>query len=307
MNEKEKWPRVAIIVLNWNNYDDTKECLNSLNKITYPNYEVIVVDNGSTDGSGEKLKREFSQHVVLQNEKNLGFTGGNNVGMKYSLEHNADYVLLLNDDTVVDRDFLEPLVKVAESHESIGIVGPKVYYMDPPNLINFAGGTVNLWTGKVLHIGDKEIDKGQYDEVKEIDYQVGCAILIKKEVIENIGFLDDIFFILWEETDYCYRAKKYGYKVLHVPESKIWHKIARSIGLGTPFSIYYSFRNQILFMRKNAKLYHWLTFLPYFCYAVGKSITGLIIKRDFAKLKAIISAILWHINFWAKDSDRPAR
>ena len=290
----KKAPKVSIIVLTWNNYKDTKECLESLAKLEYPNYEIIVVDNASIDGSEEKLKREFLQHIFIKNEENLGYAGGNNVGIKYAMENHADYVLLLNNDVIVDKRFLEPLVLIAQEDADIGVVGPKVYYYDKPNLINFAGSRINFWKGSTPHIGSGEIDKGQYEEVKEEDYQDGCAILMKSEVINRIGLLDEKYFIYWEETDFCCRARQAGYKIMNVPQSKIWHKISSTMGRESPNSIYYSTRSRIIFMRKFARAYHWVAFFPYFIYSLIRLMGKWIIKdRDMnpAKFKALAKAL----------------
>jgi len=171
-------PRVFIIILNWNNWLDTFECLESLKNNDYPNYEVVIVDNGSD----EKPQSPNPDIKIIYNKENLGFSEGNNVGIKYALEHGADYVLLLNNDTVVSNDFLSKLVKAAESNEEIGMVGSKIYFYDQKDRIWFAGGKVNWLYNKGTMRGYNEIDKGQYDlpEIQETDYLTGCCILVKK-------------------------------------------------------------------------------------------------------------------------------
>ena len=338
-NKMDKhYPKVAILILNWNGWKDTIECLESVFRITYPNYQVIVIDNGSTDGSIERIKAwaEGKQEVLtpepshplyyfshppvkkpipyieynrkeaegggnpelekslminwlnskahlqnnhtnssinpttqyplisIQTGANLGFAGGNNVGIRYALKRGFDYVLLLNNDTVVDKNFIEPLVKVFQTETKVAAVGSKVYYYDRPNVINFAGGKINLWKGTAPHIGINQIDDGQFNQIKKVDYVIGCALMASREAFEKIGLLDEKYFIYTEEVDWCFNACKLGYKVLFVPQSKIWHKISASAGILSDFSIYHFTKNKIYFLKKNGKFYHWFVFILYF-------------------------------------------
>jgi len=289
-------PQVSIIILNWNNYQDTKECLESLRRITYANYEIIVVDNGSTDESGWILEREFPQYTSIHNNNNLGFAEGNNVGIRHALDREAGYVLLLNNDTTVDPGFLEPLVAIAETDHQIGIVGPMIYFYDNPKVIQSIGARINLWKGSHPIIGIREVDKGQYYEPMEVDYVSGAALLAKRRTIQDIGLLDPAYFLYVEEVDWCYRATKAGYKIVAVPESRIWHKVSSSTG-GTksPLSAYYMTRNRILFMRKHARIYHWPTFLSFFAMDILNGLLSCAKHRDIKRAKAMIKGILWHL------------
>lgn len=221
-------PRVSIVILNWNGLEDTLECLDSLKKITYTNYEVIVVDNGSQGNDGQVLEEKLSDYVhLIQNDRNYGFPEGCNIGMRYALGRGADYILLLNNDTVVDPEFLTEMVRVAEADSSIGIVGSKIYYYYEPNRIQAVGGKIRWWLGDIETYGEEE-DVGQYDTIAEYDYVFGTSFLIKKEVIQKISFLDPFFFFGLEEYDYCTRARRAGFKVVYVPDSKVWHKAGAS-------------------------------------------------------------------------------
>jgi len=268
-------PKVSIIVLNWNGLGDTIECLESLKKITYPNYEVIVVDNGSRGNDAEVLGEKFGDYIhLIRNDKNYGYTGGNNIAIRCVVNHSApDYFLILNNDTIVAQDFLDQLVEVAESDASIGIVGPKVYYYNFPNRIQSAGGKVNMRIGQAPHIGVKEIDAGQYDTQQEVDYLFGCCLLIKKEAIQKVGLFDESYFCYWDETDYCFRAREAGYKVVYTPEAKIWHKAPMKLevwdktpsrGKASGLPHYYMARNNFKFMRKHATKGQYRSFLLYF-------------------------------------------
>ena len=259
------YSKVYIIILNWNGKEDTIECLESLKHITYSNYEILLVDNGSTDGSVECLRERYPRLEIIETGVNLGFAEGNNVGMRRAMNEGAEYVLLLNNDTVVDSEFLGELVKVAESDPKIGFAGPKVYYYDydgRKDVLNFAGGKLNMWKGLSYHIGVNEIDNGQYNEIKKVDYAEGSCLFVSKEVINKIGLLDPIYFTYWEENDWCVRGKNAGYRSFFVPKAKIWHKIGASNV--SQKNIYYMTRNKFWFMRKYATLFEYLSSSLYF-------------------------------------------
>lgn len=258
-------PKVTIIILNWNGKEDTIECLGSLKHITYPNNEILLVDNGSTDGSVECFRNRHPEIEIIENEENLGFAEGNNVGIRRAMDEGADYVLLLNNDTVVDPEFLGELVNVVAKNPKIGFAGPKIYYYDyngKKDVINFAGGRLNMWKGTARHIGKKEIDSGQYDKIKKVDYAQGSCLLGRIEMISKIGLLDPEYFTYWEEDDWCMRGRKAGYDTVFVPKAKIWHKISTSdVG---KIKMYFLGRNQFFFMKKNASVWQYLSFLLYF-------------------------------------------
>jgi hypothetical protein len=267
-----------------------------LGKIAYPNCEIIVVDNGSTDESGERLKKEFPQYTLIRNASNLGFAEGNNVGIRYALKSRADYVLLLNNDTTVDPGFLEPLVAIAEGDDQIGFVGPMIYFYNAPKVIQSIGAGINLWKGRHSIIGIRQVDKGQYNEPMEVDYVSGAALLVKRQMIQDIGLLDPDYFLYNEEVDWCYRAAEVGYKIVAVPMSKIWHKISSSSGgTNSPLSTYYMTRNRILFMRKHARIYQWPTFLLFFAMDILKGLLSCAKHHDIKSAEAMIKGILWHL------------
>lgn len=259
-------PKVAIVILNWNGLRDTVECLESLKNITYPNYEVIVVDNGSKGEDVEVLRNKFGDYIhMIENDKNYGFAEGNNIGMRYALENsNPDYILLLNNDTVVDPGFLTELVKVAESDPLIGIVGPKIRFYYEPNRIQSAGGQINWWTGQLSLIGCTQIDRGQFDEMREVDWVIGCALLVKSETIREIGLLYAGYFAYLEETDWCARCGKAGYKVIYTPAARLWHKRRLAVGRIDKIRLYYRTRNLFVFMKRNSTGLQLVSFFVYF-------------------------------------------
>lgn len=273
------WPEVTVVILNWNGLEDTLECLESLRKITYPNYKVVVIDNGSKGNDAQILEEKFGNFIhLIRNEINIGFAGGNNIGIQWALNRDTNHVLLLNNDTVVDPRFLKELVRAAESDQRIGIVGPKIYYYYWPNRIYSAGGKINFWTGKAPTTGARQIDDGTFDSTKEVDYTSGCALLIKEETIRKIGFLNDMYFAYYEETEWCVKARRQGYKVVYVPKAKIWHKTPRGARKLSELRLYYMTRNRFLFMKRNAGGLQFSFFILYFL------LTDFILKMESSKL-----------------------
>ena len=223
-------PSVYIILVNWNGKTVTLECLDSLATSAYKKFKIVVVDNASSDGSVLAMREAHPEAIVLEQKENLRFAGGNNVGMKYALEHGAELLCLLNNDTTVDKDFLTHLVSRIQSDKKIGMVAPKIYYHGEPNRIWFAGGEISMWTGTMKHTGIREEDKGQYDTSKEIDYTTGCCILTKREIVEKIGMLDESFFMYTEDADWSMRMRRAGYTIVYEPKAKVWHKLSVASG-----------------------------------------------------------------------------
>lgn len=220
-------PQVCVIILNWNGKEDTLHCLRSLQEVDYPRYQVVVVDNASDDGSPEAIRAAFPAVELIVNESNLGFSAGNNEGIQYALQSGADYVLLLNNDTQVDRMVLTALVRTCEADPAVGLASPKVFYFDRPHVIYYAGARRGWLPLLPRLIGVEEEDRGQYEQLEEVDYIWGQAMLIKREVIESVGLLDPRFFMYYEDADYCLRAKRAGYKVVYVPTALVWHQVAK--------------------------------------------------------------------------------
>lgn len=253
-------PRVAIIVLNWNGLVDTLECLESLAGLDYPSFEVVVVDNGSTDGAVEAVRTCFPQVTLIENGENLGFTGGNNVGLRHALLQEADYVLLLNNDTEVAPDFLRCLVEAMEADPRVGIAGPTVCYYERPDLIWSAGGAIDWRRGRTWMVGLNTADAGQFGDLpRPVDFVTGCAMLVKREVVERVGLLDERFFAYYEEAEWCVRAQRAGFSIIHVPQAKVWHKIPLDARDTSPSVHYYMTRNRLLFFKATGAGWHaWL-------------------------------------------------
>lgn len=244
-------PKVTIILLNLNGYEDTRDCLRSLTNVRYTNFDVIVVDNGSTDGSGVRIEQEFPRVRVIHNFENRGFAGGNNIAIEAALQQQAAYVLLLNNDTFVDPAFLSRLVECGESDPEIGILGPKIFYASEPTRIWSAGVYVKYGVGMALCRGMDEIDQGQFNDIEDTPCIVGCALLIKSEVLQDIGLLDPRLFVYWEDSDFCMRAQKAGYRCTFVPNALVWHKVTRTCGSGSAFTIYLFARNRLVWIKRH--------------------------------------------------------
>ncbi len=250
-------PKVFIIILNYNNPEDVRECLKSLSHNDYPNYQVVIIDNGAKKKVSISDLKFPKPLKIIYSQENLGFAGGNNIGIKYALEKQADYVLLLNDDTIVDSGFLTELVKAGERNKDFGLLGPKICYFDDKDRIWSAGGKLNwLYTKGILR-GWNQIDQGQYDspEIQETAHLTGCCLLVKRKVVEKIGLMPEEYFLYYEDTDWSLRAKKAGFKCVFVPRAKIWHKISRSAIAGSKRYIYYHIRNGLIFANRFAPFY----------------------------------------------------
>lgn len=243
----QQMPEVSVIILNYNGGRDVLECLESVLQIDYPHFEVIVVDNGSTDGSLEQILNRFPWLKIVKNERNLGFPAGNNIGIR---ESTAPYVLLLNDDVVVHRGLLKDLISAVKGNPQVGIVGPLVLYYREPGKIWSGGGKVSPF-GYTFHLG-KGMELDSRREPCRVDYVTGCAMLITREVLNKVGLLDEDYFLYYDDADYCVRAGKAGFKCLCVYSSTIWHK-SDSEWIAGPVQAYYYMRNGFLFARKNLK------------------------------------------------------
>ena len=243
--------KVYIILLNWNGLNDTLECLDSVYRLDYPDFEVIVVDNCSSDASVETIRRKFPQVILIENTKNLGFTGGNNIGMRYAVSLGADYVWLLNNDTVVEPDSLAKLVAEAEKSPQIGIVSPVIYCYDSPEEVQFMGSYVDF--KKFVVIPVKEPKELEDERVRRNLILWGTAILIKKSVIETIGYLSDKYFAYVEDCDYSVRALRANYRTVIRLDARILHKGTRAAGMYSPVHVFLGTRNLYFFWRDNTR------------------------------------------------------
>ena len=225
---------VNLFVLNWNGRDLILDCLSSLEKITYPNVKVYVIDNGSSDNSVTAIRNQFPDYEIIELPENYGFSRGNNAGFEL-VKQKADYTIFLNNDTIVDPNFVEPLINAMESNSTVKQSTPKIFYADNLDYIWFGGGKVSLWAGWIRHLGIRQKDSMQFSFDRNVDYATGCCVCMRTVDFESIGMFDESFLMYGEDVDLSLRFRKQGGQILFVPESKIWHKVSSSIG--TQFSI----------------------------------------------------------------------
>jgi GT2 family glycosyltransferase len=243
-------PYVITVILNTNRRQDTLECLATLQKNTYPNHTTLILDNASTDGSLEAIHARFPLVEIISLTENKGYAGNNNVGIHAALQRGADWVFVLNEDTLLDSACLDAMIEAGESDPRIGIIGPMVYHHNEPAVIQSAGGVFNNYL-EATHIAQNEPDRGQFIQPRQVDWISGCAILVRRAVIEEVGALDERFFYYWEETEWCFRAGKRGWKVVHVPQAHLWHKGVQRDYRPGPSVTYYNTRNRFLMLAKH--------------------------------------------------------
>lgn len=250
-------PNVFIVVLNWNNYEDSKECLQSLTSLNYKSYQIVLVDNGSTDGSAQRLQKEFPYVHTIINKENLGFAAGCNVGIKYSLENGANAVLLINNDAILEPQSLGPAVETLFSDSNIGIIGGKIKEYNNPAYIQSTGVKYIIWPiMSARTVGAGELDKGQFDNRDERVAVSGSLMLVKREVFEAIGLLSEELFFGCEDIDFCLRARKYGFKIIYEPRFVSFHKGGGSSG-ARPRYIYNYFLSRQLLMKRHLSPWLW--------------------------------------------------
>jgi len=258
----EQQKKVALIILNWNGKEDTLRCLASVEKLLKKNIvlQTFVVDNGSTDGSVDEIRKKFPFVWIIQNHENVGFTGGNNTAIHVALKENADYFWILNNDTVVEKYSLAELVDVFDD-PTVGIATSKIYFMkgnefhykrykenERGKVLWYAGGIIDWNNVYGSHRGVDEVDHGQYEDIVETDYATGCSMMIARKCIETVGMFDNRYFAYVEDMDLSLRVKKFGWKILFVPTSILWHKNAGSTDRpGNDFHQYYMTRNRLIF------------------------------------------------------------
>lgn len=260
--------KVFVSIINFNGRENTLDCLDSIKKAEKNSFDlnVVVIDNGSSEKFD--LPKNYSEVILLKNSKNLGFSGGHNIGIKYALRSGADYILILNNDTVVDNNLISELLKTANLNEDIGIIAPKIYFYpgfefhkdgykkeEKGRVLWYAGGEMD-WKNVVgHHRGVDEVDHGRYEKIEETDFASGCCFLIKREVLEKVGLFDEKYFLYYEDNDLSQRVKRKGFKIIYNPKAILWHKNAGSVGgSGSSLQDYYITRNRMLFGIKYAPL-----------------------------------------------------
>lgn len=245
-------PKIFIVLLNWNGKKDTLECLASLQNIKSPHFYTVIVDNGSTDGSVDTLREAYPQIPIIETGANLGFAGGNNIAIEWALSKQADWIFLLNNDTTVDPEILEQFLNAAHCPCAPKILGAKIYRYSDPQRIDHLGGKWNPKIAEFESSSSSHLDDGiSYEKMESVDYACGAALFIHRSVFESIGLLEPRFFLFWEETDFCRRAKRAGFEVWTAPKAKIWHKVSSSFIGGKPHMHYFWWRSRLLWIERN--------------------------------------------------------
>jgi GT2 family glycosyltransferase len=287
-------PRVSIVSINYNQVHHTCAMLDSLRKVTYPDVEVIVVDNFSPEDPTAVITKNYPEVKFIRSEKNLGFAGGNNLGIAHST---GEYILFLNNDTEVAPGFLEPLVQLFETHPDAGVASCKLIYHNSDGIIQYVGSTcINPYTGRNKRIGHMEKDRGQHDQLKETDLAHGAAMMVPRKVIDQVGMMPEFFFLYYEEIDWCESIKKAGYKIYVVPASTVYHKESMSVGKNSTLKTYYMTRNRLLFMRRHAQGPHrffWILFFLFF--TLPKNGLMFLVQREADHGRAFWKGLIWNL------------
>jgi GT2 family glycosyltransferase len=287
-------PLVTIISINYKQASVTCEMLASLQAITYPNYEVIVVDNASPEDEITPVENSFPDVQLIRSSQNLGFAGGNNLGIAAA---KGKYLLFLNNDTEVAPGFLEPLVEVFEANTTVGVASPKIIFHGTDNLIQYAGcAGINPWTGRSITFGSLEKDEGQHDVSSSTALAHGAAMMVPMELVKRVGLMPELYFLYYEELDWCEMFKRAGYYCHYVAKSTVYHKESASVGQGSIMRTYYMYRNRLLYIRRNLKgVQFWSGVLFFLLLAVPKQAMVFALRAQFKYLQALWRGLKWHL------------
>ena len=291
--QSNTFPLVSIITVNYNQTKVTLDLLKSLESITYPNIEMIVVDNASKENPIEIIQQSFPEVITIRIEENLGFAGGNNEGIRVA---KGKYFLFMNNDTEVEPDFLEPMIQFMELNPATGMCSPKIRFFEHKDLIQYAGSTdMDYLRVASYTIGYGQKDIGQYDKTKFTYLIHGAAMLVSRQVVEKVGLMAEQFFLYYEELDWCERVKRAGYHIAYISESLVYHKESMSVGKSSLLQIYYKTRNRILFVRRNLNGFQLLLSLAYlYGIAATKHLLKYLFRFQFDYFKIYWRAIFWH-------------
>ncbi len=286
-----KLQKIAIILVNYNGKEYNEECIKSIFNSSYDNLEVIVVDNDSKDGSPELLREQFGNKInLIMTGKNLGFSGANNIGISKALENGCEYVVLLNNDTLIDKDLISNMIK-ASKEENNAVISPKIYYYDDKNIIWSAGADMKWKKGLTDQRGINQKDDGSYNKREEVEFGTGCCLLIPVEVIKKVGYLTDDYFLYYEDTDYCMRVRENGFKIVYEPTAVLYHKESASTGGNlSKLYIYYNTRNRLMFNERFNKKNKITYMLYFYCTRLVKCILWLL-KGRIDLIKVTLLAI----------------
>jgi GT2 family glycosyltransferase len=288
-------PLVSIITLNYNQTAVTCEFLESARKLAYSNYEILVCDMASDIDPTRQITAGYYRNTrLLLSKKNLGFAGGNNWGMQQA---KGDFIFIVNNDTEVTPDLLHLLLEPFYKDTSIGVTSPKIKFFFQPNIIQYAGfNPMNHFTGRTSTVGEMQPDQGQYDQPGETFGAHGCAMMVKKEVIDRVGKFPEKFFLYYEEWDWSARIRKAGFKIWYTANATIYHKESMSVGKKNPMKVFYHTRNRILYMRRNTTWYQQLVFFPFFIFfVIPRYVVDYFRKGEFEQMRNFFKGFAWNL------------
>ncbi len=285
-------PKVAAIVLNYNGRDLTLQTVESLLGMSYENFDIVVVDNGSTDSSHAAVGEAFPQVSRLRTEENLGVAGGINLGIRHALEGDYDYLLTLNNDIEVDPAMLGEMVAAAERDPTIGCVGPKAYYYWDRDRLWSAGGVIRFKESVTRERGMGEIDRGQYDRDEEVAYINGCAMLVRSSVMAEVGLWDPIYHLAVEDADWCMRMKRLGYRSFYAHRAVLWHMVSHTTGVYKPGRTFQTGRSTAIFVRRYAGFWQWCTFVLFMAAAIPAAFVRELFKGNQAAAVSKLRGVL---------------
>jgi GT2 family glycosyltransferase len=287
-------PLVSIITINYNQLQYTLELLESLRHTNYKNIEVIVVDNASKENPKAEINEKYPEVKVVVSDENLGFAGGNNLGIKAS---SGKYLFFLNNDTEVDANTFGPLVNLFETRKDAGIASPKILYFNSGDTIQYVGcSKINPYTGRNHREGFKEKDRGQFDSLRVTDLAHGAAMMVPRSVVDKVGLMPELFFLYYEELDWCETIKNAGFKIYVVPEAKIYHKESMSVGKNSTLKTYYMTRNRLLFMRRHTSGVTKVSWMLFFLlFSIPKNSLSFALKSETEHLRAFWKGFMWNM------------
>lgn len=286
---EQKIPTVMIGILNWNQKEDTLECIESTEQIKFPKCRIVVVDNGSRDGSVETIRQKHSGVVILANAMNRGAAGGRNDLLDYFLKSGDEYLMFLDNDAKILPDTFEHLIVEINRSSSIGAIGLKAYYQDRPNIFwSRGGGVLNPVWGRFEKSGRKENDQGQYDKAEEIDSVPAGFTFMKRDVAVKVPRMDERYFIYYEDSDWCFKVKRAGYRIMTSEKARAYHKASSSLGMASPLFYYYRTRNLMLFMKTHHNTSDFVRFcIVHFGYQLPRHLLTLCRLRRYRQIQAI--------------------
>lgn len=296
--------KVSVITVNFNHNNVTDALLDSISaKNRYKDIEVVVVDNGSSVNPVPQWQVKYPWVTFIRSEKNLGFAGGNNLGITKAT---GDYLFFINNDTEVTDQLVEQLVATLDNNPDVGMVSPKIRYYDQPEILQYAGfSRMDYYTARTVCIGQGEKDEGQYDKLTgETGFIHGAAMMVRRAAIDKAGLMHENYFLYYEEMDWCERVRKAGYKIWVNMQAVIYHKESVSVGPTSALKEFFMNRNRILFIRRNCDFSTRVVFWPYFIFVVTlRNMMGYIVKRQWAFVPVLLNAIAWNLTHDVDSTD----